>query len=126
MHARSGAKPAERGGHPEDPERDDGHPGRGRERGGQLHRHLRPGCSRPAPSTPARPSSSWTARPPREVVSNLRSGGSGYRPGGMDDTQPALPEFLRPLLLDANNQNGVAELKALAGGGHRRRAAFSS
>ena len=56
-------------------------------------------ASRPAPSTsrPPRPSSSWTARPPREVVSNLlRSGGSaGYHPGGMDDTQPALPEFFR-------------------------------
>ena len=38
-------------------------------------RHL---CSRPATSTPPRPSSSWTARPPREVVSNLlRSDCSG-------------------------------------------------
>ena len=71
MHAAgcSGAQPAERGGHPGDPERDDGH------RWSAV--------------------ASWTARPPREVVSNLRSGGSGYRPGGMDDTQPALPEFLR-------------------------------
>ena len=38
----------------------------------------------------------------------------------------AAPTREASLLLDASNQNGVAELKALAGGGDRRRAAFSS